>query len=211
MVKDCFLCRSFEDRGGMIYKNDKFFIISDISPLFPNHILFCSNRHEVSFSEFNPTELNEFYLFIMSVKDKMAKLLNKNLVVFEHGGLHIGCKKVCGTNHAHLHILPVPINTNIFTEELDKFIINGTTERFFLKDNITSFPELSKSNFCYYLLTIDIDNTILIYRSHIQFESQLLRKYISSKFHLVDSYDWEIFHSKNQALQTTEFLRNSLF
>jgi diadenosine tetraphosphate (Ap4A) HIT family hydrolase len=210
MKKDdgCFLCNGFADRGGIIYKDKSYFIISDIAPLFENHILFCTNDHITSFAEFSANQLRSVWLILYKLKNLLKEQLKSEIIMFEHGGFHIGCKRICGTNHAHIHIIPVPIKENIFGKDVDTFIKTISINKIFLSSSLDDFSDLRMSNFCHYLMTVDVDNKIRIFQSVNQFDSQILRKYIYYHYRQREDYSWDNLHSTNQAKKATEYLKS---
>ena len=208
--ENCFLCGNFEDRGGYILLNQHSYVVSDIAPLFPNHLLFCSRQHISSWADMNSSALIKQFQHLIILKEKLSNILNTKIVIFEHGGLHIGCNIICGINHAHFHLIPVPSNENIFDGELDAFLNDANREQIIHCHDMCSILNLNNYNFCHYLLTVDVDNSMRIFYSATQFESQIIRKFISYKYVLTDNYNWEYFLNSDLALTTTNLLKEIL-
>lgn len=105
MKEDCVFCKiaSKEIKADIIFENDDFFVIRDISPKVKGHSLVIPKKHFVTFLDI-PTKL---YENLLKTTKKAVNLLsketgNKDFNLLTNNG------PVAGqiVNHFHLHVLP---------------------------------------------------------------------------------------------------------
>lgn len=81
-----------------------YFSIVTAGAMVKGWILVFPKKHIYSMREqYNDPEFIEF---VNSLIKRAEKLFEKKCIIFEHGANHEGSLTACGTNHAHLHIIP---------------------------------------------------------------------------------------------------------
>lgn len=85
------------------YENDDFFAIASIGSMIEGWSLIIPKEHTLSMKNFYTK--NEFKNITEKIVPAMQKKYGK-LIAFEHGSNIEGSITACGTDHAHLHIVP---------------------------------------------------------------------------------------------------------
>lgn len=95
--------------------NDDFMALASIGALVEGWSLVIPKRHEMSMRSYYASQ--SFTYFANDVISKLTKCYGR-IIAFEHGANQEGSITACGTDHAHLHLVP-------FTESLVD-ILKGT-------------------------------------------------------------------------------------
>jgi ATP adenylyltransferase len=90
-------------------EDENFFAVASIGALVDGWSLIIPKKHVVSLREIYGTP--EFKKFSADVVGKI-RLNYGNVVLFEHGPSREGSLTSCGTDHAHLHVVPLPFSLN---------------------------------------------------------------------------------------------------
>ena len=99
------------------YEDEEYSISPDLSPLVTGHLLVIPQKHYASFGELADSA------FMSRVIEKGKELLGTDdVLVFEHGAVLEG-EGGASIDHAHLHIMPRPINVTIGL--IDDYILNS--------------------------------------------------------------------------------------
>jgi ATP adenylyltransferase len=109
-IPNCRFCgivageRGYGRSDAPFYENADFFAIASIGALVEGWSLVVPKPHAVSLRDFYGTD--EFKSFSTKVVERVRSVYG-NAVVFEHGSNHEGSLTSCGTDHAHLHVVPL--------------------------------------------------------------------------------------------------------
>lgn len=98
-----------------IVENEQYLAITSIGAFLEGWILIFTKQH--TFSMKNSYVDNKFVDCANKIILKLKKVYKKKCIVFEHGANREGSIVACGTNHAHLHILPY---NNSLLDEMKK-------------------------------------------------------------------------------------------
>ena len=100
-MENCIFCKIANDKipSAKIWEDKKHFVIFDIKPINPGHILVIPKKHVKSFYELE----NEDYISLMKIVKKLSILIKKNLNPKKVGLLAAGWD----VNHTHIHIVPM--------------------------------------------------------------------------------------------------------
>jgi len=91
--------------------------IVSVGALVDGWSLICPNDHEINLlSSFRD---ERFWDFVDSVKARLVASYNRNVVFFEHGPSGPGSLTGCGTDHAHLHAVPLDFKMAEVVDEYD--------------------------------------------------------------------------------------------
>ena len=199
-----------------IYRN--FILITDIAPITQDHLLLISKNHFPSFASIPKGQRLGFKQSIEEIIQGMKEFHpNSEIFVFEHGVGKIGEKIIrCGTcgrtEHAHLHILPIPnrssTNTGIkLAKEISRSL--GLKLRI-----IPPLPKLNlefvvkKYPYLYLWSSNGEQGYVLVQTSSRVFvPSQVIRKFLLIKFfnpkEMIYKQDWRnyIFSHKGEGEQ----------
>jgi diadenosine tetraphosphate (Ap4A) HIT family hydrolase len=94
-------------------RDDDYCAMVSKGALVPGWTLICPLRHGYSLA--NDYRLHEFWSF-SSKAEAIIRARYGDVQVFEHGASHAGSPTGCGTDHAHLHM--VPLAFSVSTEAL---------------------------------------------------------------------------------------------
>ncbi|MBA7634016.1 AP-4-A phosphorylase [subsurface metagenome] len=130
--KGCFLCENLKQDDDaanyILYRGRKNFVIMNVYPYNPGHLMVAPHRHVASLEELTKEELHEH----SEIVSRSLKVLRQ---VFDPQGFNIGVNigKVAGVGlegHVHTHIvprwqgdtnfMPVTADTKVVSEALDE-------------------------------------------------------------------------------------------
>lgn len=117
-IEGCRFCGFFErDSVELVdtpwLRDDRYCSIVSKGALVPGWSLICPLRHEVSLTDDFQSE--EFWDFAGSA-EAIVRARYGDIRLFEHGAGYAGSPTGCGTDHAHLHL--VPLTFSLATEAL---------------------------------------------------------------------------------------------
>lgn len=106
--KECHFCQigaghAHLDHDQILMESTNYFAIASIGGFIEGWTLICTKRHALNFSA--DYGKKEFVDFSMKVADMVSAAYGP-LAAFEHGMQEHGSLTGCGTNHAHLHLVP---------------------------------------------------------------------------------------------------------
>lgn len=152
-----------------IMKRGNYLVLASIGAFIHGWSLIVSKDHTYSMK--NAYDDTFFLEFANDWISKMKIEFNSSIIIFEHGANHEGSNTSCGTNHAHLHVVPYE---GSLLNEMKK-------EKTW---NCVKYDEIAKLvGDSEYLLYSEIDENLesSIYYIHIlqQEESQYFRRLLS--------------------------------
>ncbi|MBK9617193.1 MAG: HIT domain-containing protein [Uliginosibacterium sp.] len=109
MTKECRFCeialgkKALGQADQIVAETENFFAIPSIGSLVEGWTLVVPKSHEISLRDLYTSE--DFQYFVRSTAQKINSAYG-SVIAFEHGPNAIGSKTGCGTDHAHLHIVP---------------------------------------------------------------------------------------------------------
>lgn len=125
---DCCLCSQIQGRPGndliasmlrgrsyvrrVMFESDSFAVVPSLGPLTPGHSLLCPKQHVRSFAEVDPALDAEYRRVLAFVSGRLSAVFEPNVLVFEHGMATDG-RTVCTVDHAHLHLVPLPVGVDV--------------------------------------------------------------------------------------------------
>ena len=122
---DCCLCSQIEGHadGDLIARllgmkpyvrrvmaeSASFAVLPSLGPLTPGHALLCPRSHVRSMTALPPGGDGEYRRLKAEMWQRLAELYDAPIHVFEHGVAASGERTLCTVDHAHVHLVPVPV------------------------------------------------------------------------------------------------------
>ena len=94
---------TYENIDKPFFENENFIALASIGSIVEGWSLIIPKEHKLSMQSFYTHQ--DFYNILTKVLPTMEKQYG-NLIAFEHGSNEEGSITACGTDHAHLHIVP---------------------------------------------------------------------------------------------------------
>lgn len=174
--------KSFEKIDTPILEDENYFLLASIGAMIEGWSLVIPKKHDYSMKEhYNNSDFWDFTNKCINIIKKAYSV--DKVIVFEHGANKFGSITACGTNHCHIHIVPMSDSLlNEIKKEVD-----------FQK---TTFSEINKQvNDSEYLLYADVNDKIDSAECYLHILdkpiSQFFRKIIASKLGNPDQYDYK--------------------
>lgn len=166
-----------------IIENDDFFLLSSIGAMIEGWTLVIPKKHEYSMKS---SYLNtKFYEFINESINLIKDIYSVDkVIVFEHGANKFGSATACGTNHCHIHI--VPLKDSLLEEINGVFGFEKTTF-----GNVNQLVQESE-----YLLYADVDSLSKDTECYVHMlekpTSQFFRRIIAEKLGCPEEYNYKV-------------------
>lgn len=178
--------------------NNHYAIIASLGSFIDGWSLIIPNKHIYSMKEcFKDIE---FIDFTNSVISKLAGVYQKNIIIFEHGANREGSIVACGTNHAHLHIVPY-----------DKSILNEIRKKRkgWIRCKASDISNLAvDKEYWFYAEKVDRIEDVSGWLHLIQKpESQFFRKVLAEKENIENSFNYKKYPFVNNVQATIDRLR----
>jgi len=87
-----------------LFETENFFSVSTIGALVEGWVLVIPKKHDYSMRLHYQSE--ELLQLVNNIKLKLHEKYGKPIILFEHGANECNSLTSCGTNHAHLHLVP---------------------------------------------------------------------------------------------------------
>jgi len=179
------------DFNPLLDQTDNLILIPDIAPLTEDHLLLISKLHVPSFSALPGEYFSEAELLFKRTLLRMTEFHPEaEIFVFEHGVGYIDGQMVhCGacnrTDHAHIHVLPLP-KTN--PSGVAEILAGDVAKKFPLRlSTLSSVPSASlripAGNYPYLLLwsSLDFNTAYLLIQDSLDYTipSQIVRQMLA--------------------------------
>ena len=173
--------KTFEVIDTPIIENENYYLLSSVGALVEGWTLVIPKEHEYSMKKHYTN--SSFYSFINDCIHIIKKAYGVNkVIVFEHGANKFGSMTACGTNHSHIHI--VPLNDSLLNDFSKTLSI--AKMKF---DQVESYVKDSE-----YLLYSDVEDKLETSECYIHLLeepiSQFFRKILASKLGCPEKYNY---------------------
>lgn len=177
-------------------ENPDFVSLASIGALIEGWSLIIPRKHCLSLRDHYET--TEFSSFVRSIVQKV-ELMYGPVVIFEHGANHCGSLTSCGTDHAHLHVVPqqFPLSTL-----LDESGISAWQQ--IRASDISSLA--SNGEYLFFSTNSDADDPLGFFKKLDQPSSQFFRKAIASLIGKTEAADYKIHPFLEASIKTRERL-----
>lgn len=203
-AEECRFCKIFKGNGVLekidtpIIKCEKYIAVVSLGAFVSGWTLIIPKEHTFSMKEVYHDW--DFIDIANKMLIKLNKVYNSKCIIFEHGANHEGSITACGTNHAHLHILPYNKSLLLDMKQDGKEWIEcgisdvknivGDNEYWFYGENIDGIQNAK--------------GFLHIIRNP---ESQYFRKILAKKEGILKKYDYKQFNFLDKTEETYETLR----
>lgn len=184
----------------IIIENESFFSLASIGPLVEGWVLVCPKEHMISLKD--TYNQDGFKNIVNDLLSKMSKRYGMQIIAFEHGPNKCDSKTSCGTNHAHLHL--VPYHQSLFPDMLATGLTWMECEAKKIHDVVGGEEYLF---YCELLQGAKWENPkgfLHILKSPI---SQYFRNILSKQLACVAEYDYKKYPRIEVAIETIHALR----
>lgn len=197
---ECRFCRigaghAHFDHDRIVMESEDYFAIASIGGFVEGWTLVCPKRHILNFS--SDYREDAFVSFTMEVANTVSSAYG-SVVVFEHGVREHGSLTGCGTNHAHLHLVP-------FQGSFVQCVQSDQRERMWVRG---AAKDVQKSTGgCEYLLMADSPEALAedAYVSIVDHpQSQFFRKILASHVGMEGQADYRSFPFQAKAVLTAQ-------
>jgi diadenosine tetraphosphate (Ap4A) HIT family hydrolase len=181
----------------ILFETESFFAISSIGGFIPGWVLICTKAHQLNLSTLYA---NKYFLeFVSDVQEVVTKKYGR-CVIFEHGAVSEGSKTACGTNHAHLHIVPFSKSIQTLALQQDASLAWNTCEI----EKVSQIADGAEYFFC---ADNFIGNKTSGFISVLQQpQSQFFRVLLSHAVGLAEFYDYKRYPIEEISGDTTQRL-----
>lgn len=200
---ECRFCEIFnknnksEEIDRPILKNEDFMALVSKGAIVKGWVLVIPRVHTYSMRKFYCDD--SFIHFTDSILNQIRKKYKKNCVIFEHGANSCNSLTSCGTNHAHLHL--VPYDKSLLTE-MEK---DGLE---WIQCELSDVENLAgKDEYWFYAENIENMQNVKGYLHIINKpESQYFRKLIADKEGCGEKFSYKEFRFEENEKSTYEVL-----
>ncbi|MYZ45187.1 HIT family protein [Schauerella aestuarii] len=181
----------------VISESKNYFAIASLGGFVNGWTLICTKDHRLNLRE--DYRSPEFKDFTQRVADTVGKVFGKS-VFFEHGANLAGSATGCGTEHAHLHVVPY---SHDFVEDTQRFDLTKSWSKSLL--NVDEGEE-------YLLMANDLTSLFAQPTWHaVNFaESQFFRRALAHHTAQVQCYDYRASPGEANAQATAEILSSQM-
>lgn len=201
----CRFCRIGSRRGAVshdqiMHESDDYFAIASIGGFVEGWTLICPKSHILNLS--SEYKKPEFMTFAYEVDELVSRTYGQT-AVFEHGVRSQGSLTGCGTDHAHLHIVPM---SHDFVSDVFSYDPKRSWEK-------TSVSEIERhvAEIEYLLMAnslLDLTENALLSQVEMP-TSQFFRRALASQLNLNALSNYRDYPLEENAILTFEKISNS--
>jgi len=202
LVNNCRFCNiangkfKYSEIDFPILENDKYMAFASIGALVPGWTLIVPRIHDVSMrTHYHDNSFKDF------VRQTIACLKQSypKLITFEHGANKKGSLTSCGTEHAHLHLVP-------YTESLLSDMFNSGL--IWTKCKVAEIEEIANGEEYLFYSEINEDWSDTVGYLHILQKpiSQFFRKIIASQIGHPEKFDYKVYPNLENSILTYKTL-----
>lgn len=184
-----------------VLSNERYFAIASVGALVEGWTLIVPRSHHYSMSSAYSDPL--FSELVSSLISKMLTRFDR-IIAFEHGAKHEGSLTACGTEHAHLHLVPF---SESLMDEMEKTGLywekSSARDLISINSEYLFYSEINKNQKSSLLdvgFVHSLENPI----------SQFFRKIIAKKIKKEDVSDYKKYPLIEESTRTSNMLRELL-
>ena len=165
----------------------------------PGWTVIVPKKHDYNMSNHYGTP--EFESFYKAVNERLEKVFSKT-IVFEHGPLKEGSKLGCGTDHAHVHVVPINLD---FCKEVKSY----SPSLKWIEVDFNS-PFNAEKEYLMYSENFNFGDKRSVFYCELELPiSQFFRKVLARHLDILDKYNYKDFPYFKEANQSLLLLENS--
>jgi len=176
--------------------------IVSVGALVPGWSLICPNEHRTNLAE--DYRSMSFWNFVAKTNERLLDAYDTPVSFFEHGPLVTGSVTGCGTDHAHMHAVPLNFSLEEVTYQFDP-------ELKWQECRAADINKLCDNHEYLFMVTkldgINTSGSIVILKTGV---SQFFRKVIADSLGISEHYDYKTNPMLETATSTAERLHNYL-
>ncbi len=184
----------------IVLEDERYFAISSIGGFVPGWTLVCTKAHELNLA----AQYSEagFHDFLGTVIQSVSREFGRP-VIFEHGAQCEGSSTACGTNHAHLHVVP-------FSKSIEKLASSQQLEGW--QTSLIGDVDFhaGRSEYLYCADEYKEQQTIGVMHRLSKPESQFFRRVIAKSVGLPEFFDYKTNQFEELSAATASKLKESL-
>lgn len=177
----------------LLYETSNFVVMPSIGSLMPGYLLVVPKLHVLSFGHL-PSELDaELQSILATLVEWHSSTFSTKSIFFEHGSVSFTKRGGSCTDHAHLHIVPVPKSVDLVAGMYRDFSTRCVADLAALRAQVESdLP---------YLLLRHHDGSVYVADAP-HAKSQHLRRDLVHQLGLGEVWDWSVFPGAEHILAT---------
>lgn len=204
----CRLGSEYPRRANVLHETENFFVVPTIGQIgIEGYVLICSKAHCSGLGDVPPSQDEELEKLLLLTRSVISSAYEKKVVVFEHGP-RTACQAGGGcVDHAHLHVVPAPMD--LMGTLLPLLQARLEWGRFFRVERIEGFDrirEVLDGRKTSYLLCEEADRQRYLVEMNFPIPSQFLRQIIASELGSPE-WDWRRFPHHDSFARTLERLK----
>ena len=190
----CRLGSEYPRRSNVLHETENFFVVPTIGQIgIEGYVLICSKAHRSGLGDVPPSQHEELEKLLLLTRSVISSVYDVEAVVFEHGPRTTCQMGGASVDHAHLHVVPAPVDLmGTILPLLQRELGVG---RFFRVERTEGFHrirEVFMGQKTSYLLFEGADRKRFIVEVNFPIPSQYLRQIIASELGSPE-WDWRRF------------------
>jgi len=212
MIEMCRFCNIVDADGNIatnkdenqpIWSDDGYFALASIGALIEGWVLIIPKTHVFSMKECYKEE--GFINFTNEMLYVMNNQYNKSFIAFEHGANKCESETSCGTNHAHLHI--IPYQNSLYEDMRSQGLVwkkckSSQISSYVGNNEYLFYTEISANS-----AWSDPEGFVHILEYPI---SQFFRKLIANQLNCPDKYNYKQYPRIDTAIKTKNILSEAM-
>jgi diadenosine tetraphosphate (Ap4A) HIT family hydrolase len=179
----------------ILKETDNFVAMPSIGALMPGYLLVLPRQHLLSFGHIPATHDAELQVLLQTMERWLMATYSASVIFFEHGPTSFTKRGGSCTDHAHLHLAPVPSHVDLLSVMRGDFAVRQVQTMAALHDQIaTGIP---------YLFLRHHDGTMHLCHAP-DAKSQHLRRALARQLGLHSTWDWAAFPGAEHILATIQ-------
>jgi len=204
----CRLGSEYPRRSNVLHETENFFVVPTIGQIgIEGYVLICSKNHCPGLGDIPPSQHEELENLLLLTRSVISSAYQKEVVVFEHGP-RTACQMGGGcVDHAHLHVVPAPVD--LMGTLLPLLQMRLGLGHFFRVERTEGFHrirEVLHGRKTSYLLCEEADRQRYVVEMNFPIPSQFLRQIIASELGSPE-WDWRRFPHDESFARTIERLK----
>jgi diadenosine tetraphosphate (Ap4A) HIT family hydrolase len=204
----CRLGSEYPRRSNVLYETENFFVVPSIGQIgIEGYVLICSKVHRSGLGDVPPSQHEELEKLLRLTRSVLSSVYGIEPVVFEHGPRSPCQVGGACIDHAHLHVVPAPVDLmGTLLPLLQKRLGLGRFLRIERTEGFHRIREVFEGRKTSYLLCEEADRQRFVVEVDFPIPSQYLRQIIASELGSAE-WDWQRYPHDDSFARTIESLK----